>query len=209
MSKRYVRIGFGSYKDSELSVIAGTVCGALNENEYFENPPLDLAILQEALDDYRIKLERALRGGPYDAAEKNYSRDILSGYLQTLANYVNDTGKGVLRILLSSGFPLKADRTPLQSPTTPERARLIDGAQSRQLCLVFDPVKGAWEYEYCYSEEKDENGGFMWSELVRTSSSRNNIIAPVIPGQMYYAKVRARNRRGISDWAEPVQLIAR
>jgi len=71
-------------------------------------------------------------------------------------------------------------------------------------------VDTAWEYEYAVASERDEQGEIKWpEELMRTSNSRGNIIAPVTMGTLYYVRVRARNRRGAGDWSEAVTLMAR
>lgn len=144
MAKRYVKIGFSTIKDDELSTLAGTIISAMNENEYFPEPNPLIEDVQTVLDDYRDKLEVSTRkGSPLDTSEKNHAREELEDLLKKLGFYVNHTANGVVRMVLSSGFPLKSERQPLLVPQPPERIKLKDGRQRKQIDLSFDAVKGA------------------------------------------------------------------
>ncbi|SEM17950.1 hypothetical protein SAMN05216436_102147 [bacterium A37T11] len=207
---RFVISGFKRFNDHQFSTIAGTVTLAMTNNIYFTDPVPAITVVQTALDDYRLKLELASRkGSPYDTEEKNASRVVLEELLKQVAFYVNITAKGQVNLLLSSGLPLNELPSSLKEPGTPVNIRLSDGRLSGQIKLDFKAVKDAWEYEYQVSHELDENKAPIWADPVSTTTSRGNIIVPVIPGLVYRVRVRARNGRGLGDWSEPVQIIAR
>ena len=209
MQNRYIILGFNKTSDDALATLGLTVISAMTENPNFETPVPALADIQVNVDDFRDKLALTRKGSPLNTSEKNHSRQILEGELKKLAFYVETIADGALHIILSSGFQVKAPATKAVIPAVPERIRLSDTMQSGQLRLDFDPVKKVWGYEYSYSTEMDESGALVWSEEYTTTSSRNNVIAPLQPGSLCHVRVRSRNGKGVSDWSEPVSLIAR
>ncbi|MFB2118447.1 fibronectin type III domain-containing protein [Parapedobacter sp. 2B3] len=210
MKKRTARGGFKNIKDNDLLNLGGTVLLAMESNANFTTPDPDLAVVQAAYDDYKLKLETASRqGSPLDKSVKRDSKTALVGLLKRLAFYVNTVADGDLSIVLSSGFPVAGLPTPLMPPGIPERLRLLDYLQSGQLNLEFDPVEGAWLFEICVSSEKDAAGNIIWPEPFISRSRTGNILAPLEVGVRYYARVRARNGSGVSDWSEPVSQLVR
>src|SRR5690606_2297114 len=99
--------------------------------------------------------------------------------LKKLAFYVNTIADGALHVVLSSGLPVQQIPTSMDIPSIPERLRLSDASQSGQLRLNFNPVKHAWEYEFRYATEIDEDGNPVWEDVLTSTSSRNNTIAPL------------------------------
>lgn len=210
MAKRTARSGFKTLRDNDLLNQAGTVLLAMDGNANFPTPVPDMATVQTAFEDYKIKLEAASKqGSPLDKSLKNDAKQVLAALLKRLGFYVNTVADGSLSIILSSGFPPAGMPVRLLPPATPERLKLTDWLQSGQAQVLFDPVAEAWMYEYAMSSEKAPDGGIVWPEPLTTRKSRGNVIAPVIPGVTYYVRVRARNGAGFSDWSDPVSLIAR
>lgn len=209
MQNRYIAIGFSNIADDAMATLGTTVITAMTDNPNFETPVPALTDIQLLLDDYRLKLAATRKGSPLNTSEKNVSRQALEKGLRQLAFYVDAVADGALHVILSSGFPVKPLRSSLIAPAIPERLRLSDTAQSGQIRFDFNPVKKAWEYEYCYATEVDDNGNIRWGDILSTTSSRNNIIAPLIPGVVCRVRVRARNGKGVSDWSEAVSLMAR
>ncbi len=196
--------------DDELATLASGVEDALTGNVNFPDPNPTLPEFTAAAADYRAKLAVASRkGSALEVSLKNEARKVVLNLLRRLAFYVNEIGQGNAPILYSSGLRLNAQPKEMQAPTVPDGVRLRDGRQSGQIRLDFNPLKEAWEYEYAVSSEVDENKDPIWGEPLSTTSSRANILAPVIPGMIYRVRVRARNGRGLGDWSEAVTLIAR
>ncbi|WP_134089604.1 hypothetical protein [Olivibacter sp. XZL3] len=209
MQNRYISLGFSKIADDAMATLGTTVITAMTDNPNFETPVPALTDIQALLDDYRAKLAVTRKGSPLNTSEKNVSRQALEKGLRQLAFYVDAVADGALHIILSSGFSVKSLASSLTVPAIPERLRLSDTTQSGQIRFDFDPVKRAWEYEYCFSTEVDDNGDILWGDILSTTSSRNNIIAPLIPGVVCRVRVRARNGKGVSDWSEAVSLMAR
>ncbi len=209
MQKRYAISGFSKIADDELATLGLTVITAMTANPNFETPVPALTDVQLVVDDFREKLAGTRKGSPLDTSEKNYSRQTLEGELKKLAFYVNTTADGELHVVLSSGFPPKKLPSSIDIPAVPERLHLSDTQQSGQLRFVFDSVRHAWEYEYTYTTDVDENGEPVWGDVLTTTDSRNNVIAPLEAGSICRVRVRSRNGKGLSDWSEAISLMAR
>lgn len=202
--------GFRSVKDDELLVRGSTVLHALTDNAHFPDPAPPLTDLETHLQDFQEKLATARRrGSPQDTAVKNDSRKVLEATLKQLAFHVTMVSDGVLQKLLSSGFEVSAYPHSGDVPDVVTGIFLRDGRQSGQIRLDFNKQSMALLYEYCMAHERDEAGDHQWSDPVMTSSSRQNILAPVTPFKRYYVRVRAINGYGKSDWSEAVSHIPR
>ncbi|PRD56050.1 fibronectin type III domain-containing protein [Sphingobacterium gobiense] len=199
-------IGFTRMKDDELMVTAATIIGAMTDNVHFEQPTPELATVQELLDDFSAKLSAARRrGSPEETALKNESRLPLEAALRQLAYYVNSVTEGHLSTLLSSGFPTNGAGGSVQVPLKVEGVKLGDGRQSGQMRLDFDKQRNVLLYEYQYRLQGENE----WSERFATSSSRANIIAPLMAAERYEVRVRALNTQGTGDWSDHATMIVR
>lgn len=202
--------GFKRMSDEHFSTLASTIYNAMDSNPYFDAPSPELEDVKTAMDAYDEKLAMARRkGSPYDTAVKNEARQELEKILAELAFYVNKVAEGNLPKLLSSGFQVSSDPRTQHIPVRVEGVKLSDGRQSGQLVLRFEMQENVRLYEYCYAFERDEEREHVWSEILKTTSSSGNLIAPTIPGKYYYVRVRAINTQGIGEWSEPVSMMAR
>ena len=207
-TKMKALIGFGSMLDDQLLTAATTIIAAMTGNANFPTPNPPLVDIQLLLDDFSAKLAAARkRGSPEDTAIKDESIPALVSALQKLGYYVNSVADGQLSVLLSSGFPTNGPSTPSMTPPIVLNVRLSDTNQSGQMRLDFAAQKKVLVYEYCYRKvgAPDE----PWSDRLTTSSSRNNIIAPLEVGQYYEVRVRAVNTKGAGDWSNTAMLLVR
>lgn len=129
--------------------------------------------------------------------------------LKQLAFHVSTVADGSLQMLLSSGFEVSSYPRSADVPGVISGIFLRDGRQSGQMRLDFNRQPMTLLYEYRYAHEQDEEGNHLWGEPITTSSSRQNILAPVTPFKRYFVQVRAINGYGKSDWSEPVSHITR
>lgn len=196
--------------DDELAALAGKILGALTGNANFPDPIPALTDLTTVVNDYRSKHEIAIRGGSVlDIRIKNESKKHLLYQLSQLAHYVNTESAGNLAVLTSSAMILAKQPTGKQVPYTIERVILKDGSLSGQMRVDFTPQKSIWEYEIQIGEWPDNVMDILWGQSYFTTTSRGNIVVPLIPGTKYYVRVRARNAKGSSDWTEAVSMIVR
>jgi len=203
--------GFTHLSDNKMLVLAHTVFAAMNNNTFFVAHYASVVELEQVMIDFQKKLARSGHyGSPLDTAIKNEARKDLMKIMKELAFYVNKIANGSLVILLSSGFKISHYRKRTNPPEKVIGLRLKDGRKAGQMVLTFQSQPNVRLYEYRYSKEIDESGEIAWTDEVQiTTSSRNNLIAPVIPGQVYFLTARAINTRGVGDWSDPVHWMAR
>ena len=210
MRKERVISNYKDLSDDELAALAGKILGALTDNANFPDPIPAIADLTIAVNDYRSKHEIAIRGGSVlDIRIKNESRKQLLYELGQLAHYVNTVSAGNLALLTSSAMILAKQPSGKQVPYTIERVILKDGNLSGQMRVDFTAQKAVWEYEIQIGEWPSGATEIEWGNSFFTTTSRGNIIAPLVPATKYYVRVRARNGKGTSDWTEPVSMIVR
>jgi hypothetical protein len=208
---RFALGGFTHTRDTELLGKSSTVLLAMEGNAFFPNPTPALEDVQALFDDFQAKLAVARKkGNPEDTAAKNDSRQRLAIDLRQLAMYVTKTAGGNLQALLSSGFELSDAPRDMTLPEVVRNVQLKDGRQSGQVRLDFDKQPEALLYEYRYTQAAFTFDEMVWVDPpLITTSSRNNILAPLVPLTRYYVQVRAVNGLGKSEWSEPVSYIGR
>lgn len=198
--------------DDALVTATTTILITMPVSGKFTMPDPPLTDVETARDTFTEKLSLTRRkGNPLDTANKKAARAELEDQLRRLSQYVNNVAKGDLITLLSSGFQLnKISSHNGMPPATPEGLKMRDGRQVKQIAFQFSPVDNVLSYEYRYTSEKAADGEPAWSEeIIRTTRSTENVLAPVIPGVVYYAQVRAFNRYGTSEWSYVLGYMAR
>lgn len=202
--------GFTKDSDETVLVKGKTVLLAMTGNANFETPEPTLEAVTEVLNDYEQKLSMAKRrGSPEDTAAKNQARKATEQMLKRLAFYVTQTADGDLPKLLSSGFAVSSLPQKDDVPLPVTGITVGDGRQKGQMRLDFDKNQSAKLYEYQLCQIDAHGLPDEWGESYTTSSSRLNIIAPLIPYQRYGVRVRAVNGYGRSDWSEMVSHVVR
>ena len=83
-----VATNFGRLSDTELDNFAQGVIDALTGNATYPTPPVTLANLQAAVDDYTAKMAAAQTGTKADRAAKSQSREVMEELLRKVAAYV-------------------------------------------------------------------------------------------------------------------------
>ncbi len=208
--RRHALGGFKQLSDDVLLVRTVTVLQAMTNNTAFTTPLPSLADVDTAWRDFQEKLSIARRrGSPYDTAAKNASKLQLAEMLRQLAFYVNRIANGDLQILLSSGFMLNNHPKAVDVPNAVTNVTLREGRQSGQMRMDFEKQSQVLLYEYRYGLKPEGTEEPQWSAIFMTTSTRNNLLAPLEPFLRYYVQVRSVNGLGKSPWSEPVSYITR
>jgi hypothetical protein len=96
--------GLPALPDTELDNFAQGLVDGMTGNAAYPAPPVTMANLQTAKNDFTAKIAAAQAGGPTDTAAKNNSRQTLLGTLRQLASYVQINCNNDMATLLGSGF---------------------------------------------------------------------------------------------------------
>ncbi len=198
-----VSLSFARIPDTELDNFAQSIIDAMTGNTAYPAPPVTLANLQAAKDDFTAKIATAQSGGPPDTAAKNNSRQTLLGLLRQEASYVQINCNNDMAVLLSSGFQAMSTnraQTPLDQP----QSLVIKNGASGQLVASVDPVKNTSMYE---GRIKGTTGD--WLPSIFTGDSQHITFEGLTPGTTYTIQVRALGgSTGQSDWSDPSSHMA-
>jgi len=198
-----VSLGFANLSDMELDNFAQAVGDAMAGNATYPSPPVTLASLATARDDFTAKIAAAQVGGPAATAAKNNSRQVLIGMLRQLAAYVQINCNNDQALLLSSGFQMQSTNRASVQLDKPEGLAIKNGS-SGQLVGSVTPVKNTNMYE---GRIKGATGD--WLPSVYTGDSQHIIFDALTPGVVYTAQVRALGgSTGQSDWSDPSSHMA-
>jgi Fibronectin type III domain len=199
-----LRTGFTPFTDSNFSSFSQHVIQSMTDNANYPDPLPALADVQAALDDYNTKLAATIaRGTREDTVLKNQSRKALELLLQRLAIYVEQTTPGDEVKLLTSGFELSKQPSPVGEPLQPQNLVLDSGSLSGDVFVKFDKVDNAQSYQ-C----RHMNGDAQWI-LSAPFSKSSSLISGLQPASTYTVQVRSSNAHGISEWSTPVSIIVR
>lgn len=193
-----VSLGFARFTDVELDNFTQAVISRMTGNAAYPTPPITMANLQTARNDFTGKIAAAQSGSPVDTAAKNNARESLLVVLRQLAGYVQINCNNDMAILLSSGFEATSTNRS-QSPLDQPQGLVIKNGMSGQLVAGVDPVKNANMYE---GRIKGPTGD--WLTSIFTGDSRHITFAGLTPGVNYTVQVRALGgSTGQSDWSDP------
>jgi hypothetical protein len=210
MRKKKVILDYSLVSDHEFNTMVGKVLDCLEGHTILVDLPVSLVDLKALADDFKMKWQRASRGGSVlEIAQKNESKKLVAQSLKSIAFYVNTVADGSRSILLSSGLILENDPKTSEVPGVVQEAALVDGKQRNQMIVKFKSLKDALLYEYQVTSTLDAFDQPVWGEMYQTSTSYANVFSPIQAGYTYYLRIRARNKRGIGDWCNPVNLTAR
>jgi hypothetical protein len=193
-----VSLGFARLSDGDLDNFAQGVIDAITGNATYPTPPVTIANLQAATDDFTAKLAASQTGGQADTAAKNNSRQALLGDLRQVATYVQLRCNNDLNLLLTSGFEAQSTNrasTPLQKP----EGLALKNFQAGTLVASVGPVKNTSMYE---GRAKGPTGD--WLPSVFSGDSQHITFSGLTPGTTYTVQVRALGgSTGQSDWSDP------
>jgi hypothetical protein len=198
-----VSLSFAKLPDAELDNFAQGVIDAMTGNAAFPTPPVTLASLQTAVDNFTAKMAAAQTGGVADTAAKNNARQALITMLRDEAGYVQTRCNNDPAILLSSGFQMQSTNRA-QVELTKTIGLVMTNGSSGQLVARVDPVKNANMYE---GRIKLTDGD--WLPSVFTGDSQHINFNGLTRGKDYTAQVRALGgSTGQSDWSDPSSHMA-
>jgi hypothetical protein len=198
-----VSLGFAKLPDTELDNFAQAVIDAMTGNTNYPSPPVTMANLQTATDDFIAKLSVSQTGSQADTAAKNSSRQNLITLLRQTASYVQMICGEDLGKLLTSGFEAQSSNRASTQLAKPEGLVLKNG-NTGQLVARITPVKNTNMYE---GRIKPSDGD--WMPSVFTGDSQHITFGGLTAGKNYTAEVRALGgATGQSDWSDPSSHMA-
>jgi len=198
-----ISLGFRKLNDQQFATLAGAVVKGMTGNKAFANLPVDLQVVETALEEYNASLAANVQGGTAATAAKNNKRDVLTGLLEKLGHYVGTHCNNDREILLSSGFTAVAPRAGTSLPEKPSIGS-VDNGNTTQLVVRAGKVPRARFYEL-RSAAVDPKGTLSpWQDSGFFSKTRSMVVSNLTPGTNYAFQVRALGAGGFSDWSDPI-----
>jgi hypothetical protein len=198
-----VSLAFARASDMELDNFAQGVINRIIGNATYPPPPVTIASLQTAKNDFTMKIAAAHAGGKADTAAKNNSRQTLIGMLRQIAMYVQINCSDDMAPLLTSRFEAQSTNRASVTLEQPKGLVLTNGS-SGQLVASVSPVKNTNIYE---GRAKVADGRLAAS--VFTGDSQHIIFDGLTAGTMYTVQVRSLGgATGQSDWSDPSTHMA-
>lgn len=156
---------FNQGRDGDLVNIAHRIVLGLTNNAYFPNPPIALANLEKALEEYRVALSNAAGRDKALVAVKNEKRSALRALLAELAEYVNTVSDGNKSILLSSGFDCTREKG--EGPLRPITSLTVGIGPTGQATTRTKRIAGARTYVHEYTTDI-QMGESAWVSRITT-----------------------------------------
>jgi hypothetical protein len=187
--------------ESQRIPAAQNIHDQITGNASFTTPSPTMLVFQGHIDDAAAAILAA--GSAVTAARvavqaKHLAMDVLNNDTVLLAAYVDNVAQGDEEKILSSGFLVRAAKTPVSLPTAPIMVEVFAGEFQGQLLARCQPVTSVRLYEY--QTTLDPNAESSW--VTRGSSSRSSMeINDLTSGDYCWVRIRAVNTAGPGPWS--------
>ena len=182
MAKTKIVTGFSRYRDPELDQKAKFIIDSMTDNPHFTDPVPAIAEIITANDAYIAARSAAETGDREAVAIKNQKREALENLLNKLALYVEANANNDEAVMLSSGFSLSKDHTPVGILPKPENFSARP-TEKGMITLNLKPIAGADSYQYEYRLVE----AMQWTIEVHTKS--NILLTGLESGKEYLFRV--------------------
>src|SRR5947207_7840122 len=132
---------------AEFLARANAVYAGMNLNPAYSNPPVSMAELRMAIDNFAAALTAALDGGAKAIAQRNVLGEALGRLLRKLAHYVEANCNDDLPTFLSSGFQPRTTARTQSQPVSETIRKIVAGSITGQLAITLVSVPDAVSYE--------------------------------------------------------------
>ncbi|MBI5686089.1 MAG: fibronectin type III domain-containing protein [Verrucomicrobia bacterium] len=205
MPQLRVLLAFCKGADHFLAAAAGTVIEGMTNNPAFPNPPVTMAALTVARDEFSRAVALQPEGGKRATAEKKEKRAALVRLMRQLAAYVQQVSDNHLPTLLTSGFHTASSNSVQTQLEKPIVMGLLNG-NSGEIIARVKAVANARCYESRVALVPPGGNLGPWQSGNYSTSSRSIRVKDLIPGGLYEIQIRAiGGSTGTSDWSDPKQ----
>ena len=204
-----VSLGFANgMPDDSLITFCRKVHALLYPLAVFTNVPVPAAFLLAAIEAFADSKAAQAGLGPVGTADKDKKRLALLAPMRTLAGFVQENCGNDLTLLLATGFEANSTNRTRYALSKPQIRKIGNGMTGQALVTMGtqNAARGC-EVRAAELDAEGKPGEFM--PTVFSTSSRNIIVAGLVPGHLYL--FQGRNLGGTttySDWSDPIQQRA-
>ena len=208
MAELRVKLGFTNVTDSGVIDAGRAVVKGLDGNKDFPNPPVSVADLRVAVEDFKQAVALRSMGGKLATAQKNAKRKTLVKLLRLEGLYVEANCDDDEAKLTSTGFTAKS-QSRTRTPCPKAVIKRVDNGHSTQLIVRVRAITNAQVYELRHALIGPDGSQGPWIENEKYSNSRAMPVEGLKPGSIYIFQVRAiggSTRYG--DWSDTVSHMS-
>ncbi|WP_133054753.1 hypothetical protein [Niastella populi] len=145
--KRRLALNFKGVKDTDIRMLASSVCQGMDGNEKFPDPGMLIIELKEISRQFEQAMSDASLGDRLKIAIKNNVRILLVKKLKQVGEFVNTHSNEQEYLLWSSGFDLikPVDEIKLKHPND---FKILPGPKPGEITMKVRGIKGARSYLY-------------------------------------------------------------
>lgn len=192
-----VSYAFTRLTDYALPAFTLNVESGLTTNPAFPTPPVTVADLTLAREEFVAALDATHLGGPIQTIEKNLKKTVLIDKLRLNAAYVQMKAGKDLAALLSSGFSAMSTNR-VQVPLGRANIESLLNNVTGQLTLNVVPMLNAKSLEV----QKKNGGGWLPAGVF--GYFRGIVLPGLTSGQEYSVQVRpVGGSTGYGEWSNP------
>ena len=201
------RLNLRSKKDVPLKSFAEAIIHAMRDSEYFTDQQDQIDAVDAVVQDYAESLtEQASAESVLRAAtvRKQQARKATEEGLTQLALLVSLVAKGRAPVIASAAMELKQERKRLGKLPAPERLS-SEVSQWEGACeLAWETVHGSSIYEIEYRLHPLDS---PWQHFGYSTAAKCRVTG-LVPGTLYFFRVRAIGSAGASPWSGLTQKRA-
>ena len=204
MRKLKLLLNFIVFSISEQIAFYRNVITKMTANPYFPSPTTLLPEAIAAVDTLELYAGVARGGDRAAVANMHVAELAVQNIFRYYASYVEQQANGNESILLSSGFDVITQPTPIQKSELVVENGLTSGTAMLMARSV--PKAGAYIWQMAKDALPLTEAG--WNPLTTTTRTTYEVTG-LEPTVRYYFKVSAVTPGGIMDATEPIMVVMR
>jgi len=164
----------------------------------------DIVAAREALE---AAITGALDGGRTAVAIRRERQKELKRLLDQLAGYVTSVAEGNTLAILSMGFGVKRQATPMGDLLAPTDLKADISAFKGRVDLRWKPVRGAVAY-HLYLCRTEPSASATWEQVAVSTKAATKVVG-LTSGQTFWFRVAAIGTAGVGPLSEVAHTLVR
>ncbi len=183
-----------------------TIVTMMTGNPAFSTPAPTLSDVTQACDELdKANQQFEANHGRLDREKRDQEFEVLKSLLIQLGGYVQQASEGDRDKILSSGFDVRREASPIGLLPAPQNVRAVTTAYPGRLVVRWSGVKGRSNYQLW--QTLDPKDPASWT-LVTITSKNRHVIEDLTSDQVYYYRVTALGTAGSSPVSDSASAKA-
>ena len=191
-------------KNGNLGEFALGIAGKMDGNAFFPKPKVTPEQLTAKANEFIGALASCVDGTSADTAHQKSVRTQLTSLLDVLANDIEDTAKGNLEMLASTGFNLTSPGGGRLAPVGTVSFNGVSNPASGKLAVDLNVQGNVWAVVL---QRMTVPG--VWVMIAVFTDLNNTVLSDLVPGTIYTLRacaMAAGNQQ--SEWCGPISHMS-